>query len=101
MMRALQNTIVLALIGYGAYTAWNWQFGAAGGDESERFAEQSCIDSVRNRFDTSGVRVNSVRANEKGYVVRASMTLARGGIAKVTCLTNENGTVEDVFVEER
>ena len=92
---------MLALIGYGAYTAWNWQFGAAGGDESERFAEQSCIDSVRNRFDTSGVRVNSVRANEKGYVVRASMTLARGGIAKVTCLTNENGTVEDVFVEER
>jgi hypothetical protein len=101
MMRALKNTIVLALIGYGAYTAWNWQFGSGAGGEAERFAEQSCVDEARSRYDVTGVRAHSVQANSNGFVVKGTMTLARGGNAKLTCLTNHNGRVIDVIVEER
>ena len=101
MLGAIRNALVLALIGWGAWSLWHWQFAPGGGDDAMNYAETSCVDAIRSRFDVSNVRANSVRPNETGYVVRASMTLARGGVAKVTCLTNDNGTVEDVLVEER
>lgn len=93
--------MVLALIGWGAWTLWHWQFGSGAGGEAMNYAEMSCVDTIRARYDVSNVRANSVRPNEKGYVVRASMTLSRGGVARATCLTNENGTVEDILIEER
>ncbi|NIL93417.1 MAG: hypothetical protein GTO71_03000 [Woeseiaceae bacterium] len=101
MLRQITNLVVIAAIGFAAYSLWNWQSESTGDDEAMRYAEVSCIDAIRSRFDVENVRSNSVRPNEKGYVVRASMTLRRGDIAKATCLTNPNGTVEDVFVEER
>ena len=101
MLGAIRNLVVLALIVWGAWTLWHWKFGSGGADDALRYAESSCVDAIRSRFDVSNVRPNSVRPNESGYVVRASMTLSRGGVAKVTCLTNKNGAVRDVFVEER
>lgn len=101
MFRQIMNLVVIAAIGFAAYTLWNWQFPSSGNDEAMRYAESSCIDTIRSRFDVTNVKSNSVRSNENGYVVRASMTLSSGGIAKATCLTNANGSIEDVFVEER
>ena len=100
MLRTISNLIVLAIIIFIAYTLWNWKFGAAGGSDLMAYAEKSCIDEVRSRYDTTTVRSNSVRENASGFVVRGSMTLARGNVAKVTCLTNEHGRVRDVIVEE-
>ena len=99
-MRPLMHLVVVALIAATAYYLWNWQFAASEDDEAAGYAERSCVDAARSRFDTTGVKVNSVRPNATGYVVRASMTLARGDVARVTCLTNSNGNVEDIFVDE-
>ena len=101
MFRQIMNLVVIAAIGFGGYTLWNWQFASSADDETAGYAERSCIDSIRSRYDVTNVRSNSVRTNEKGYVVRASMTLRSGEIARATCLTNSNGTVEDIIVEER
>ena len=100
MLGAIRNLVVLALIGAGVYYLWNWQFAGSGDDEAMSYAEGACRNAIRHRFDSS-VRVNSVKRNERGYVVRASTTVARGAVVKVTCLTNTNGTVEEIFVEER
>jgi hypothetical protein len=101
MGRAISNLVVLAIIVGGTYYLWNWQFGAAGVDEAMGYAEQSCADEVRSRYDTTTVKANSVRENANGYTVRATMTLARGDVARVTCLTNSNGSVRDIAVDER
>jgi hypothetical protein len=92
---------VLAIFIFTAYTLWNWKFGGAGGGDVMAYAERSCVDEIRSRYDTTTVRSNSVRENASGFVVRGSMTLARGDVARVTCLTNEHGRVRDVIVEER
>ena len=101
MGRALSNLVVLALVVGGAWYLWNWQFGDSGDSEAMVFAERSCVDELRSRFETTTVKANSVRANANGFTVRATMTLARGDVARATCLTNHNGTVSDVTVEER
>ena len=101
MGRAISNLIVLAMIAGGVYYLWNWQFGSAGNDEAASYAETSCVDAIRSRYDTTTVKANSVRENANGFVVRATMTLARGDMARATCLTNDNGTVRDIVVDER
>jgi hypothetical protein len=100
MVRAISNLIVFAIIVAGVYYLWNWKFGSTGANELMRYAEMSCVDEVRSRFDTTTVKANSVRENANGFVVRATMTLARGDRARVTCLTNRNGAVMDVTVYE-
>ena len=100
-MKAITNLVMLAIIVIGAWYLWNWQFGGAGSSEAMMFAEQSCVDELRSRFDTTTVKANSVRENANGFTVRATMTLARGNAARATCLTNHNGTVFDVLVDER
>ncbi len=101
MIRAISNLVVLAIIVGAAYTLWNWEFGGMAGSEAMGYAESSCVSEMRTRFDTTSVKSHSVKENSNGFTVRGSMTLARGDTAKVTCLTNANGTVIDVFVEER
>ena len=99
MFGAIRNLLVLALMVWGGWTLWNWQFGS-GGSDAMAYAEKSCVDEVRARYETTAVRGNSVRENANGFTVRASMTLARGPTARVTCLTNHNGRVTEVIVEE-
>lgn len=98
---AISNAVKLGLIAAGAYVFWNWTAGTSGEDDLSAYAEKSCIDEIRSRFDTTTVRANSVRPNASGFVVRTTMTLARGNTASVTCLTNEHGRVRDVVVDER
>ncbi len=101
MTKTISNLVVLAIIVGAVYTLWNWKFGGTADNEAAAYAESSCVGAMRSRFDTTTVRVHSVRENNNGFTVRGSMTLARGNVAKVTCLTNANGTIIDVVVEER
>jgi len=98
---AVLNLIKLGLIAAGMYVLWQWNATRSGGEDLSAYAEKSCVDEIRSRFDTTTVRANSVRENTNGFVVRVSMTLARGNVAKVTCLSNEHGRVIDVMVDER
>jgi hypothetical protein len=100
MGRTISNLVVLAIIVGGAYYLWNWKSASTGSSEAMAYAEESCVSEIRGRFDTTTVRSNSVKKNANGYVVKGSMTLARGNVAKVTCLTNEHGRVRDVSVDE-
>lgn len=99
MIKAISNLVVLAIIVGVVYTLWNWNFAGTADNEAMGYAQSSCVDAIRSRFDTTSVKAHSVRENSNGFTVRGSMTLARGNVAKVTCLTNHNGTVRDVFVD--
>ena len=101
MGRAISNLIVLAIIVVGVYTLWNWKFAGTADSELMGYAESSCVSAIRSRFNTTSVKSHSVKENSNGFTMRGSITLARGDTAKVTCLTNANGTVIDVLVEER
>ena len=101
MGSAISNVIKLGLLAVAGYVLWNWNATRSGGDDLSAYAEKSCVDEVRVRYETTSVRANSVRENASGFVVRATMTLARGNKASVTCLTNEHGRVRDVMIEER
>jgi hypothetical protein len=99
VIRAISNLVVLAVIVGAVYTLWNWKFAGTADNEAMGYAQSSCMGAIRSRFDTTSVKAHSVRENSNGFTVRGSMTLARGNVAKVTCLTNHNGTVRDVFVD--
>lgn len=101
MFGAIRNALVLALIGWGAWTLWHWQFGGGNDGAMAAAAQRSCVDEARSRYSVSGVRAHSVEPNANGFVVKGTMTLARGGNVKLTCLTNHNGRVTQVMVEER
>ena len=49
----------------------------------------------------SRVSVYDLEANSNGYTVRASATLTRGTPVKIVCLTNYQGGIRDVTVDER
>ena len=100
MLRTISNLAVLALIVAGVYFFWTGEFGGTGIDQMMNHAEKSCVDEVRSRYDTTTVKANSVRENANGFVVQATLTLARGNTARATCLTNQNGSVTDVTVYE-
>jgi hypothetical protein len=70
-------------------------------DDVNEFAEKACIDEIRNRYDASSVNVYEIKESNNGYVVRASVELARGKRAKSICLTNVHGGVRDITIEQR
>ena len=83
------------------YAVVNWKDDNLLGNGVQDFAEQSCIDEIKKRFEVSRVSTFAVNENNTGYVVRATAALTKGGNAKVTCLTNRHGGVRDVAIEER
>ncbi len=82
------------------YVVMTWKDFNRLNDDVQDFAESSCIDEIRQRFEVSRVSTYSVEKNSSGYVVRATVTLNKGGNAKVTCLTNTHGGVRDVSINE-
>jgi len=82
-----------------AYLQWD-SIKPQNGDNSA-YAEQSCVTAVRDRYATTTIKSYSVKKNSNGYVVRGSVTLAKGNTAKTYCLTNEHGTVREVSIDER
>jgi hypothetical protein len=95
------NVFKAALLCAGIYVVLNWESIRPGGGEVEAFARKACIDEIGARFDTKTVRAYEVTENNSGYVVRASATLAKGPTAKVVCLTNSNGGVREVMIDEK
>ncbi len=83
------------------YGIVKWEFIKPQHDDVIDFAEKACVDEIGDRFDVSTVRAYAVNENNNGYVVRASVTLARGTIAKVYCLTNAHSRVKEITIEER
>lgn len=69
------------------------------GDLSD-YVEDVCIDAIAARYDTSQVKPYDVQQNANGYVVRTSVTMSRGSMAKVYCLTNELGGVRELTLQE-
>lgn len=89
--------IVLGLI----YMFARWQFDKPQVDNNGDYAKRACVDGINDRFDVTSVTAYAVNKTHKGFVVRASIRLARGTTAKVYCLTNEHGGVEEIRIEER
>jgi hypothetical protein len=98
---SIGNLIKVALVLGGIYAFVNWEFMESQDDDVREFAEKACIDEIEDRFDTSTVRIYAVNDTNNGYVIRATVTLARGNTAKVYCLTNTNGGVNEITIEER
>ena len=99
--KSVQTIVQVVFVCGCIYAAMNWDSINSQADQGAGHAEQSCIDGIRDRFNTPSVSVYAVDQTNNGYVVRASITLPRGAPAKVHCLTNEFGGVEEIRVEER
>ena len=98
----LSATLVkVVIVGGCIYGIVNWQANKPQGDEISDFAERACVDEIRKRFDVSTLRVYAINKNRNGYVVRATLNLAKGNTAKVNCLTNTHGGVREVTIDER
>ena len=96
------NTLLMAAIAIGClYALWTWQFDDSPNDDNRDYAESACVDEIDGRFAATVVNVYAVEKNANGFVVRASITLPKGSSAKVYCVTNEFGRVEDVRLLER
>ena len=98
---AIGDIIKVAFLVGIIYGAMKWQDIDLPGDDVKEFAESACVTEIRHRFDVTTVNAYAVNENSNGYVVRASVTLANGNIAKVNCLTNTHGGVKDITIEER
>ncbi len=95
------SVIKLAILCGVVYALWKFDFIGSQGDDSIDFAKRSCADAIRDRFDAPSANVYSVKESDTGYVVRASITVSKDTPAKVICLTNEFGGVEEVRIIER
>ena len=90
-----------ALVCACVYGIVNWESISQRDGAVVDFAKNACVDAIRGRYDVSKVRTYEVNENSNGYVVRASVTLAKGTSAKVVCLTNAHGGVREIGIEER
>jgi hypothetical protein len=99
--QSIGGLLKLAVVVACGYGIWVWQGGASSGDDVREFARRACADEVRARYNVSNVRSYDIDENANGFVVRVTVTLPRGDAAKVVCLTNRNGGVRDLTIEER
>ena len=84
-----------------AYGVLNWQDINLTDDGVKDFAENACISEITQRFNVTTVKAYAINENSNGFVVRATVTLAKGNTARVNCLTNAHGGVRDITIEER
>ncbi len=99
--KSMGNLLTAAIVVGGAYVFLNWESVNPLGDDSSEHAKRACADGILSRYDSESSNVYAVEKTAEGYVVRASMTLARGTPVKVTCLANEHGRIEEIRVDER
>jgi hypothetical protein len=99
--QSIGTIVKIGLVAGCAYAVFKWNPISVQDDDSIKFAEKACTDEFSSRFNASDVRIYAVSETNDGYVVRASITLGRGNIAKVVCLTNTHGSVREVTIEER
>ena len=96
------NTFLTAAIAVGCvYALWTWQFDESKNGDNSAYAESACVDEINASFAVNAVNVYAVEETARGFVVRASVMMSKGTNAKIYCVTNEFGRVEDVRVLER
>jgi len=94
------SVLKLAALIACAYALMKWQFPDSFDSDVLKFAERACTDEAMSRYKLARARPYEIKETNKGYVVRISATLARGKTAKVTCLTNTQGGVRDMTIDE-
>jgi len=99
--KLIGNVLKAALVCACVYGIVNWESIKQQDGAVVDFAKKACVDEIGSRYDVSTVRAYEVNENNNGYVVRASVTLARGTPAKVICLTNAHGGVREITIDER
>jgi hypothetical protein len=90
-----------AILGACVYGVVKWQYAETQDGDVAEFAQKACIDEIGARYNVTNAKPYDVRETGNGYVVRVSVTSARGTPAKVTCLTNSHGGLRDITIEER
>jgi hypothetical protein len=95
------NLLKAAVLCACVYGAVKWGPSEPLEDDVNEFAERACIDEIRDRYDASSVNVYDVTESNNGYVIRASITLAKGKRAKGICLANTHGGIREITIEQR
>jgi len=101
MGRLVGNLIKVAILLAGIYAVVKWDPIGLRKDDSAEFAERACRDEASARYNVSTARVYDVSETNNGYVVRITVTSSRGNPARVVCLTNAQGGVRDISIDER
>lgn len=101
MSKLTGNLIKALILLAGIYAFVQWGPIGMQADDVTEFAEKACQDEVNARYNVSTVRVYNVSETNNGYVVRITVTSAGGSPAKVVCLTNAQGGVRDISIDER
>ncbi len=99
-MARINGLLTLAFIGACIYFAATLGFDSGAGDGPADFAEAACIDAISGRYNGQSVKPYAVDRNSNGFVVRASVTVRGKQPAKVYCLANDHGGVEELRVVE-
>lgn len=99
--QTIEMLLKVALVGAGIYVIINWDSVKPSGDDASDFAESACIDEINDRFEISRASAYEVTRTDNGYTVRVSVTLASGTPAKVICLANSHGGIDDVSIDVR
>jgi len=99
--KSFGNLLAVAIVIGCVYAFLNWESIDPAADDIGEYAKRACADEIASRYDSQSANIYAVDKTNKGYVVRASMTLTRGTPVKVTCLANEHGRIEEVRVDER
>lgn len=95
---SLTKAMIFAACIYGFA---KWQSLESGTSEVTSFASKACVDESLDRYDLSNARPYKIDQNSSGYVVRVSATTSRGKPAKVVCLANSHGGINEVLIDER
>lgn len=98
---SIGNLIKIAVLGACIYAFVNWDFNGSQDNDERAFAERVCADAIKDRFNTRSVNVYRVSDSDQGFVVRASITTSNGRQAKVYCLTNIYGGVDELRIVEQ
>lgn len=98
---AVNNLLQLAFIGACVYLAVTWGFGGGSDDPAVGRAESACLDAIEMRYGKRPGKAYAVDPNSSGFVVRASITVRDRTPAKVYCLANEHGGVEELRIVEQ
>ncbi|MDX1499506.1 MAG: hypothetical protein R3176_06395 [Woeseiaceae bacterium] len=99
-MARINGLLTLAFIGACIWFAATLGFGGGASGAAAEFAEAACVDAISDRYGAQAVKPYAVDRNPSGFVVRASITVRGKQPAKVYCLANDHGGVEELRVVE-
>lgn len=101
-VRQLTGSLLKGMIlGACVYGFMKWQSLDSASSDVTSFATDACVDAASARYDISNPKPYKTATNSTGYVVRVSVTTASGKPAKVICLANAHGGINEVTIDER